>query len=283
MTDDHPGFSTLELSLPSGLLRDLTDASRRAGSTPQDLAETAIRRYLARSQGANTVYLSAPINALVEGLLVENTTIDQIKEHGDFGLGTFNYLDGEMVILDGEVFQIRSDGKVYAIGDDEKSPFACVTFFTPDTFDDVNEPIDETDFFEFLDRLIPSANMLYAIRIDGIFSHVRTRAVPKSENYKPLVQVAKDQILFDFHDVRGSLAGFYTPRFMESLHAPGYHLHLLTEDRKHGGHLMACALKEARIGIQHIPALEVGLPVTFDYLTADLTRDIGKDLEKAEK
>lgn len=281
--EDNENITHLEFLLSYDVLKQLTGAMERTGCSAADLVEKALRQFLSGREKGNAVYLSAPINALVEGLYVENTTIEQVKRHGDFGLGTFNYLDGEMVLLDGKVYQIRSDGNVYDIGDDEMSPFACVTFFSPDTYDDIDGSAVSTDLSGLLDRLIPSQNMLYAIRIDGTFSHVRTRAVPKSENYRPLVEATKDQPVFDFRDVTGSLAGFYTPRFMESLNAPGYHLHFLTQDRRRGGHLMDCTLKKARIGIQHVPQLEVGLPVTLDYLTTDLTRDIGKDLDKAEK
>jgi acetolactate decarboxylase len=187
-----------------------------------------------------------------------------------------------MVLLDGHVYQIRSDGKVYHVEDNEKSPFACVTFFNPDTIDDLENSNNSKGFQDLLNNLIPSENMLYAIRIDGTFSHVKTRVVPRSENYRPLVEATKNQPVFDFHDVRGCLAGFYTPHFMESLNAPGYHIHFLSEDRQHGGHLIECALGKVRIGIQHVPKLDVGLPITLDYLTADLTRDVGKDLDKAE-
>jgi len=242
-----------------------------------------LRRYLSGERKENAVFLSAPINALVEGFYVENTSIALIKEHGDFGLGTFDYLDGEMVMLDGIVYQIRSDGKTYNVKDDEGSPFACVTFFNPDTFDDIEENTEPRDLYKLLNRLIPSENMLYAIRIDGTFSYVKTRAVSKSENYRPLVEATKEQPVLHFYDIKGCLAGFYTPRFMESLSAPGYHLHFLTEDRQKGGHLIECELKKARIGIQHVPKLDVGLPITLDFLTADLTRDIRKDIEKAEK
>jgi acetolactate decarboxylase len=244
--------------------------------------EKALRQFFVNTPKDNAVYLSAPINALVEGLYIENTTMAEIKQHGDFGLGTFNLLDGEMVVLDGRVYQIRSDGNVYSVGDDEKSPFACVTFFNPDTFEDIEKSSNYKGFYDLLNNLIPSENMLYAIRIDGTFSHVKTRVVPRSENYRPLVEATKDQPVFNFHDVRGCLAGFYTPRFMESLNAPGYHMHFLSEDRQHGGHLIECVLEGVRIGIQHIPRLDVGLPVTLDYLIADLRRDIGNDLDKAE-
>ncbi|MBF0119702.1 MAG: acetolactate decarboxylase [Desulfobacterales bacterium] len=230
----------------------------------------------------NTVYLTAPINALVEGYYVDNITVAQIKERGNFGLGTFNYLDGEMVFLDGEVYQIRSDGRVYTVEDKEQTPFACVTFFNPDTLDDILGT-DYKDIAHLLDNLLPSKNMLYAIRIDGVFNHVKTRAVPKSENYKPLVEVTKNQPIFDLYDVEGSLVGFYTPAFMESLSAPGYHLHFISSDRKQGGHLIGCDIHKTSIGIQHVPELSLRLPVTLDFLTADLSRDISKDLDMAEK
>ncbi len=282
MTDRDSG-GRFEISLPPKLADKLAVTIERTGCTAEEVVGQALRRFLFGRRGGNAVYLSAPINALVEGFYVENTTIAEIKERGDFGLGTFNYLDGEMVLLDGVVYQIRSDGEVYKVEDDEKSPFACVTFFTPDTFDDMEGPFGTTDIADILDKLIPSRNMLYAIRIDGEFRHVKTRAAPKSENYLPLVEATKNQTVFEFFDVTGCLAGFYTPKYMEHLNAPGYHLHFLTADRRKGGHLIGCDLKKVHVGIQHVPELELGLPVTFDFLTADLTRDTSKDLDKAEK
>ncbi|MDA8104968.1 MAG: acetolactate decarboxylase [Nitrospiraceae bacterium] len=282
MRDDQENLSKLVPFLPPDLLNQLRISSERTGCLPAYLIEKALRQFLVDTPKENAVYLSAPINALVEGLYVENTTMAEIKRHGDFGLGTFNFLDGEMVLLDGHVYQIRSDGKVYHVEDNEESPFACVTFFNPDTIDALENSDNSKGFHDLLNSLIPSENMLYAIRIDGTFSHVKTRVVPRSENYRPLVEATKNQPVFDFHDVRGCLTGFYTPRFMESLNAPGYHLHFLSEDRQHGGHLIECAMGKVRIGIQHVPKLDVGLPMTLDYLTTDLTRDIGKDLDKAE-
>jgi acetolactate decarboxylase len=283
MADDQETLSIFASFLPPDLLSRLRLSSEQTGCPPADLLRNALRRFLAPTSSHNAVYLSAPINALVAGLYVENTTIGHIKQHGDFGLGTFNFLDGEMVVLDGCVYQIRSDGHVCQVADNEQSPFACVTFFKPDTIEELNSSDGaKSRFYDVLDNLIPSRNMLYAIRVDGTFNHVKTRVVPRSDNYRPLVEATKNQPVFDFDNVRGCLAGFYTPGFMESLNAPGYHMHFLTEDRQHGGHLIECALGSVRIGIQHVPKLDVGLPITLDYLTADLTRDVGADLNKAE-
>jgi acetolactate decarboxylase len=273
----------LEIGLSPDMDEKLDLAAERTGLSRELVVEQALRQSLFAGHRGNSVYLSAPINALVEGFYVANTTMAEIKERGDFGLGTFNYLDGEMVLLDGEVYHIRSDGLVYGVGDDEKSPFACVTFFSPDTFEDMEGPFDYPDINALLDALIPSRNMLYAIRIDAEFNYVKTRAASKSENYMPLVEATRNQTVFEFRDVSGCLAGFHTPKYMEHLNAPGYHLHFLTEDRHHGGHLIGCDLKRARIGIQQVPALELGLPVTLDFLTADLSRDTSEDLEKSEK
>ena len=81
------------------------------------------------------VYLCAPVNALVEGIYQERIPLSKIRRHGDFGLGTFDSLDGEMVILDGRVFQIAGDGKVREIVEEAATPFACVTFFDADLVD----------------------------------------------------------------------------------------------------------------------------------------------------
>ncbi|MDX9766233.1 MAG: acetolactate decarboxylase [Ectothiorhodospiraceae bacterium] len=233
-------------------------------------------------RASNVLYVSAPVNALVEGLYREDTTIADILARGDFGLGTFNDLDGEMVVLDGKVYQLRSDGNAHDVAADARTPFACVVPFMPYSSEDIDEPLDYAQLNALFDRLIPSKNMLYAMRLDGRFDYVRTRSVPRQDAYKPLVEVAREQPEFEFHDVEGSMVGFWTPTFMQSVAVPGYHLHFLTADRRHGGHLLECRPRRIRISLQHIPRMELGLPMTLDYLTADLTRDTHKDLQEAE-
>lgn len=232
----------------------------------------------------DTLYLSAPVNALVEGIYRQNTTLGQLKEHGDFGLGTFNDLDGELVLLGGSAYQITGDGRVCRPEESVLTPFACATFFHELTHEDI--PGGFPGFHELLNLLesvFPSPNMMYALRIDGDFTFVRTRSVPKQEHYRPLVDVTKNQPTFEKANVSGTLAGFYTPGFMASLVVPGVHLHFLSEDRTFGGHLLQCQAIRARVGIQILRSLRMDLPVTMDYLTADFQRDVAGDLGKAER
>ena len=230
------------------------------------------------------MYLCAPVNALVEGIYQERIPLSRIREHGDFGLGTFDSLDGEMVMLDGRIYQIAGDGRVREVEEAEAAtPFACVTFYAPVSHDDLSEELDYAEFQDWILQLLPSPNLFYALRIEGSFAYVKVRSVPRQENYRPLVDVAADQPVFEFADVEGTLAGFFSPAFLESLSVPGLHLHFLSDDRREGGHLLECRPRRIRAGVQFISTLELGLPMSVDYLTWDFRRDTGADLDKAEK
>lgn len=272
MIADDKRRKRTSVAIPSDLADELTALSTTLSWSKAEITEKALRQYLAGKKNRNAVYLSAPVNAMMKGIYVEKTTIGDIRRNGDFGLGTFNHLDGEMVMLDGKVYRLSADGLTYDVDDSVKTPFACVTHFIPDTVEEIDGEYDDATFNQLLERLIPSNNMFYAIRIDGFFSHVKVWSVRRQENYTPLSAVADAQPEFEYRDIEGTLAGFYSPRFIKSLNMPGFHLHFLTADRKQGGHLHACSLKGAVIGIQHVPRLIMDLPLTLDYLTADLKR-----------
>ncbi len=242
-----------------------------------------MNRHRPHHSDVNTIYLCAPVNALVEGIYEEKIPFSEIKRHGDLGLGTFDDLDGEMVMLDGNVYQIRMDGSVTLESDDALTPFACVTFYRPLSHDQSADPMTYPAFLKWLTNLLPSPNMFYALRIEGTFSYLKLRSVPKQENYRPLVQVTEHQAEFEFRDITGTLTGFYTPPFMASLSVPGLHLHFLSSDFRRGGHLLECETRTIKAGIQMLDRLELNLPKSLDYMTWDFQRDVARDLDKAEK
>ena len=73
------------------------------------------------------------MNALVEGIYEEDIPLSEVLLHGDFGIGTFDDLNGEMIILDGCCYQILADGKVVQAGKEVKTPFVAVTYFSAET------------------------------------------------------------------------------------------------------------------------------------------------------
>ena len=215
------------------------------------------------------VFISAPLAALVEGIYRADTPIGLVRQKGDLGIGTFNDLDGEMVLLDGQVYCLRPEGDAEIIPDEVMTPFALATHFEGDTQERFDGPMAEGAFEQAVLDLIPSPNLMYAIRIDGHFDYVRGRSVPKQSNYLPLAEIARLQTVFEFTGVAGTIVGFYTPRFLAGVHMPGLHLHFITADRTKGGHLLGAAPNGITIGLQHAPSIELGLPMTLDFLTGE--------------
>jgi acetolactate decarboxylase len=133
-----------------------------------------------------------------------------------------------------------------------------------------------------LDRLRRSDNLFYAIRIDGTFQQVRTRAVSPPKNHGRLLDAAMTQKEFDFRDAEGTLVGIYSPAFSGAFSVPGYHFHFLSSDRREGGHLLEIAFATAEVRAEELADFHLALPENRDFLEADLSKDISAELNKAE-
>ncbi|MPR35240.1 acetolactate decarboxylase [Salmonirosea aquatica] len=230
------------------------------------------------------VYQVSTIDALLAGEYDGEVTYGQVRQHGDFGIGTFNALDGEMLELDGDVFQIKSDGKAYPVADSTKTPFAAVTYFEADTVVPLTGPVSFEQLCALIDSLIPSENNFYAIRIEGEFESINARSVPRQVRpYIPMVEIVKTQPTFAYERVQGTLMGFRTPPFMKGLNVPGYHLHFITHDRTRGGHVLACSVAKGTLSIDFTSGFHMTLPNSGSFHRIDLTQDKQAELEKVEK
>ena len=230
----------------------------------------------------HTLYQVSTATALVEGIYQGAVRVGTLREHGDLGLGTFEDLDGEMVIVDGKFFQVRSDGSVREVADNTPSPFAAITAFSPDAQVALDDCPDLGHLTARFDELRPSDNVFFALRVDGKFDYVHARAMRRTAEGVPLIQAAAVQPEFEFHDISGTLVGFWTPEYAKTLNVPGYHLHFISADRTHGGHLLQCRGKNLRLQIQLEGDFHIALPETQDFLKANLRRDPTAALAQAE-
>jgi len=229
------------------------------------------------------VFQVSTINALLQGLYDGEITCGTLKERGDLGIGTFDGLDGEMIMVDGNILKVKADGRVFPVPDGEKTPFATVTFFQADRAQNVKEVADYAQLQRLLDSLITNRNVFYAIRIEGTFSYVKTRSVPKQvKPYPPLAAAVENQSEFELRNVRGTVAGFYCPPYVQGINVPGYHLHFVTEDRKQGGHLLECSLQEGTAELDQLREFHMLLPGDSDFAQANLTTDRREELKKVE-
>jgi acetolactate decarboxylase len=221
---------------------------------------------------AHTLYQTSTMGALLDGIYDGEVTIAELLTHGDFGLGTFNHLDGEMVVLDGTCYHLRSDGSASIAADDDRTPFAAVTTFDPDITIPVTGPTVRADVIALIDEAISSENLVHAVRVSGTFTHVRTRTVmAQTPPYPPLTEATADEPITDFDDVTGTLAGFRTPDYEQGISVAGYHLHFLDREHEHGGHALDYTVARGKIAISTASELHLSLPRTEPFLSAKLT------------
>ena len=231
----------------------------------------------------HTLFQVSTSGALVQGIYQEAVSSKLLLNYGDFGLGTFENLDGEMVVLDSAIYQVRSDGEVLKIMDDVGTPFAVVTHFVADRDLTIENASSFEELSQICDRYRDSDNLFYAFRIDGRFAHVHTRAMKATLDGLPLAKAAAIQPEFDFKDVDGSLVGIWAPQFSSALNIAGYHFHFLSEDRTKGGHLLECSGENLRVRVERLNDFHLSLPESEEFLRADLTKDPSKDLAYAEQ
>lgn len=232
----------------------------------------------------DTLYQVSTINALLQSVYDGITPISEVRKHGDTAIGTIDGLDGELIGVDGDYYVIRTDGVAYPLEDTVTTPFITATFFEADIVTHADHTENISRFEEQLEGGLPSANMVYAIRIDGPFDYVKTRSVPKQTRpYPKLAEVVQEQTEFEFYNTSGTIVGFWSPEFISGLNVPGYHIHFITDDRTAGGHVLDFRMTDRDIQVDITPNMYIVLPTEGDFYHVDLTEDLGSALESVEK
>jgi len=271
----------LETTIPASLKTALDAEIRRTKGTASSVVTAALSQYL--GVPVHTLFQVSISGALVAGVYDGEVSVKSILQHGDFGLGTFANLDGEMVVLDGRVYQVHGTGSVLEAGPDAGAPFAVVTRFSPQT-DVETEPVASfKDLEDRCDGFRNSGNIFYAVRLDGHFRQVRTRAVNPPQPGTRLVDAAKSQSEFIFTDIDGTLVGLWSPGFSSAFSISGYHFHFLSSDRQHGGHLLDVEAGPLRLKVEALTDFHLALPESEAFLKADLSKNTAEELAYAEQ
>ena len=234
-----------------------------------------------------SVYQVALLQSLAQGHFDGIVTVGELKAHGDTGIGTFEGVNGEMIVLDGVVYQAIHDGSVVIPPDSETVPFSNVTFFEPDLQVRLTEVPDMASLQERLNQTVRGngANLFYMVRISGEFPAIKARSEYKQEKpYRELdVALAADQIECDYENVRGTMVGLYCPSFMGGLNSIGWHFHFITEDRTRGGHVLQVSVGSADAAFDATPAFALALPEDdTGFQSMDLGRNMDEAIRRAE-
>jgi acetolactate decarboxylase len=240
--------------------------------------------------GKNTLYQVSTLNTLMLGYYDGVISCGELLSHGDTGIGTFDTLNGEMIVLDGKVYRAGEDGSVAPVDGSVTTPFAQIAFLDEDfVLDDLNqiEDIDalKTRLTEGVLNQTGNANLFYMAKITGVFKQVLVRSeAGQSKPYAPLEEVLKNQKEYAYENLSGTAVALYCPEYMNGLGLAGWHFHFISDDHSKGGHMLDASLDSARAQIGLISNFNMLLPQDKDFadlkLSQNLTEKTGAVEEK---
>lgn len=247
-----------------------------------DITRAALK--LEKDRGERIIWQTSLMSALLSGVYEGKTTIGDLLQHGDFGLGTFNRLDGEMIAFNSDVFQLRGDGTARPAKPEQQTPFAVMTYFNPTHEYHFTEPHSRQQIHEIIDQTLSSENLFCALRIDGVFEKVDTRTVTEQQRpYKPMLEATEQQPIFHLHHQPGVLIGFLTPAYMQGINVAGYHEHFINQQRSSGGHVLDYHVSEGRLTFGSVERLIIDFPDDQEFRQADLDpEDLNEAIHSVE-
>lgn len=178
--------------------------------------------------------------AFVNKVFDGDLTVGELKTKGNVGLGSFDFLDGEMVMLDGIPYRIRENGEISEGKDDEEIVYANAAFFEEDAQFVINHSVNFETFRSEINKALPSTNFFYAFKIHGVFKTLKLGGLNKQS--KPFVDgldvLIPNRPVFEGENITGTMIGFFCPEFIGNINVAGYHFHFIADDKKIGGHVM---------------------------------------------
>ena len=238
---------------------------------------------VAERESLNQVAL---LQSLAQGYFGGTVTVKDMRALGDTGIGTFEGLNGEMIMLDGTVYQALGDGRVVVAGDKVAVPYATVTYFDNDLSVELKDVRDKEAFEEILNKEVRTCgeNSFYMVKLHTEFSSILFRSEYGSQKpYPTLVEALKGkQTEFTAKNIKGTLVGLYCPNYMGGLNTPGWHFHFISDDRKQGGHILELSFKEGTVELDKTDKFTMILHNDPQFHEMNLAKDMSKDIKSAE-
>ncbi|MGL4606816.1 MAG: acetolactate decarboxylase [Eubacteriaceae bacterium] len=184
--------------------------------------------------------------------------VNELTNYGNTGFGTFDKLDGEMIMIDEIVYQAFGDCKVKPALESETTPFATMGFL------EKRKPIEKKVFGNMeklsqdLDLLIDEKNQIVLSEIEGFFEEIVIHSVdPQTLPYLGLNEVVEAQEVFRYENVSGKLVGIRCPEKFKGINVVGWHFHFISSDHQIGGHVNDLFVKDIRVYFDLKETLEV--------------------------
>lgn len=222
----------------------------------------------------NHIYQYSLLNALMDGVSETGISVAKLISKGNQGLGTFARMNGELLFLDGKVYQLQAEGNIREADESDQIPFAVSTQFVSEQTRQV-ELTDKGAVDGILDSFNDHAkNLFMSYRIIGRFAYLKCRTV-RGQEFKgqPLSELGKKQSVETYEDIEGTVIGFRTPKNWQGFGVAGEHLHFINHARTAGGHILEMRAKEVEMQMAVASNVHVELPTSDDFNAAKLVTD----------
>ncbi|MBN1914752.1 MAG: acetolactate decarboxylase [Parachlamydiales bacterium] len=236
-----------------------------------------------RSSQEGSVFQTGTIGSLMHSVYEGDVSLESLAKQGNFGIGTYDKLAGELLLYEGTFYQIQKKGSVSSPSLKSKTPFAAVTFFLSQNISQWKSKASFQALQKHIDSLIPSKNLIYALQINADFDSITLRTVKEQEAPYSGKKALEDQYQYSQKSIRGTLIGFRFPQYLEQVNVPGYHFHFIDSSKKIGGHVFDASLHTATIQICPIYHFHLQLIKSPLFYAANLTRSSKKKIEKLER
>lgn len=195
---------------------------------------------LAQQQNGDYIYHYSVMDGMRNGIYKGEHHVAHLAKKGDFGLGTYNLLDGEMIVKDGVFYRIRSDGSIEKADPASQSPFNSLTNFEADTTVLFTFSGDFGELQSYILSLLPSKNLPYAVQVKLTLKTIIAGGAEKlaHSDTTGLAALMIKRPLYEGKNVRGTMVGFYNPAYMSNVDLSPFHFHFISDDKKFGGHLI---------------------------------------------
>ncbi|MDR2977236.1 MAG: acetolactate decarboxylase [Streptococcaceae bacterium] len=201
--------------------------------------------------------------SLMSGFYDGQITVADIKKRGDFGIGSFDQVNGEMIVLDGVVYQAKGEGgiQVTVAEPNQTAPYVAVNKQQTDVQFEIIESHESDEVEQMIEAHLTSRNLFHSVKIHGNFSRLKIRMATKTPSGIGFDVVSAHQAEYELTNLAGTIVGFWTPSLFHGVSLGGFHLHFISDDKTIGGHVYDFSLEEASVELGQIDKIEQKFPI----------------------
>lgn len=220
--------------------------------------------------------------AFTEGIMDTNYKLSEVKKLGNFGFGGTAGIEQGYILLDDVIYTFPNSDEQQTVC------LSLITNFTDnESVQNINKSFNLKDLRNYIENLLPTKNIIYAIKIHGNFDFLTTtETLSFSKPYPKLTpELVNNSINKTEYYISGTLVCFWLPDYLKGINggAGGLHIHFISSDKKFLGHVLDCNLQKGVIHINRKHKLNLILPKTDEFYNVDLNDDKEKLSTRVEE